>query len=67
MKEFKANIDSFILPQDHFDLDASVSEHIRDSIHVLTKKRLANLETQILLDAEKEARNKMDALKEEKL
>jgi len=67
LKEFKANIDSFVLPQDHFELEASLEEHIKDSLHVLTKKHLANLETQILLDAEKEARNKMEASKEEKL
>lgn len=38
LKEFKANIDSFVLPQDHFELEASLEEHIKDSLYTLTKK-----------------------------
>jgi len=67
IREFRSDIDSFVLPQDHFELEASIEEHIKDALHVLTKKSLANLEAQILLDAERDAQNKMRCLKEEKL
>jgi hypothetical protein len=70
-KAIKKAVDSFeqqgfTVPQDHQELESSIDEAIKESLSLLKKKYLHNVDPSILISAEEELAVKLAEMKEEK-